>query len=479
MKKSLFKKFYITFLAIMLVGFTLLSVIVLAFSGNYWMGQNKKMLANQVQTIVDQVQNGSLLYRGEWLYQYVRQVSSVVCQATDCQILVVDDRGMPQVVVGDAFTFKPVSSAYLNPYDWEEDSQNTDLGGALKEDCLVVGEPYAVDEQTAGVVYAVIPLGEMSGYVRDLLTLLFLATLLIAVLLLAASYFMASALVRPLTQMSQAARCLARGDFSNRIKSDRKDEIGQLAEAFNDMTLSLEAGEKMRRGFIANVSHELKTPMTTIAGFVDGVLDGTIPQEQHGQYLQIVSGEVKRLSRLVNTLLNLSKLESGEVTLHPVAMDLTQTVCGISFLFEPTVNQKQLAWEGLEQLPELWVKGDADLLHQVFYNLIDNSVKYTPPGGTVSFRGWLQDGKVHLAVRNTGNGVNEKHLPFLFDRFYKVDQSRGEDKNSLGLGLYLVKTIVAYHYGNITVRSIEGEFCEFEVVLPAYHKEGEESNGLE
>ena len=267
--------------------------------------------------------------------------------------------------------------------------------------------------------------------------------------------------------MSDAAKCLAKGDFSKHIEVHREDEIGQLADAFNHMTLSLEAGEKMRRGFVANVSHELKTPMTTISGFVDGVLDGTIPQEKQQEYLGIVSQEVKRLSRLVNTMLNLSKLESGEIRLHPVGMNVTETVFQIAFLFEQRIEEKQLALSGLEELPPLPVQADVDLLYQALYNLLDNAVKYTPEKGSIHINGSLHSGSIHFYIRNSGEGIAEEDLPFVFDRFYKVDQSRGTDKNSLGLGLYLVKTIVNLHHGTITVRSMPHSYCEFELVLPA------------
>ena len=165
-------------------------------------------------------------------------------------------------------------------------------------------------------------------------------------------------------------------------------------------------------------------------------------------------------------MLGLSKLESGETQLHPTAFDLKDSVLTAAFMFESQFEEKGIALEGLEDLPSLPIVADGDLLHQAIYNLIENSVKYTPHGGTVALKAWQENNTLHLTVHNTGEGILPEHLPFVFDRFYKVDQSRGADKNSLGLGLYLVKTIINLHNGQITVRSKAGSFCEFELALP-------------
>jgi signal transduction histidine kinase len=193
------------------------------------------------------------------------------------------------------------------------------------------------------------------------------------------------------------------------------------------------------------------------------MLDGTIPAHEQKKYLQIVSDEIKRLSRLVNTMLNLSKLESGEIALHPVSVDLSEMLCHTAFVFEQPIESKKITLEGLETLPDLTLTADRDLLHQVIYNLMENAVKYTPQEGCIRVGGWCEEGKVHVTIYNSGDGIDQADLPFLFDRFYKVDQSRGADKNSLGLGLYLVKTIVSLHGGQITVRSAKGSFCQFEL----------------
>ncbi len=439
---------------------------MLVFSGNYVMAQNKQSLLSQSQTVAHQIAQGSLQLGNNRLAQYAGQVAAMFSDATNTHIIVVNTQGEIIANSGISLEKPSIPTEQVTRYLTQSGAFTGNLGGALKFNCGIAAVPITVNGNCLGIVYSVLPLQTMGNFLRDLLQMLIIAALLTALLVALGAYFMASALVRPLSQMSKAAKCLARGDFSQRITHIRKDEIGQLAESFNQMTLSLEAGEKMRHGFVANISHELKTPMTTISGFVDGMIDGTIPGEEHQKYLAIVGSEVKRLSRLVNTMLNLSKLESGETPLHPNLFDLKESVLQTVFMFETPITSKEIQLEGLEEFPSLPIVADGDLLHQAVYNLIENSVKYTPPGGTVTLKGWQEKNTVHFCLRNTGDGIEGDHLPFVFDRFYKVDQSRGADKNSLGLGLYLVKTIISLHKGQITVRSAQGAFCEFEFSLP-------------
>lgn len=466
MKNSLYKKFYVTFLTVVLAGFFLLGSIVLVFSGNYVMAQNKQRLLSQSQTVAGQIAAGSLQLGTQKLTQYAEQITDMFSGATNTHILVANTKGEIVANSGISLERSQIPQEQITRYRTQRGVFTGNLSGTLPFNCAVAAVPVTVNGNCLGIVYSVLPLQTIGGFLRDLLQILLLAALLTSLLVAFGAYFMASALVRPLSQMSKAAKCLAQGDFSQRITHIRKDEIGQLAESFNQMTLSLEAGEKMRHGFVANVSHELKTPMTTISGFVDGMLDGTIPKAQHQKYLAIVGSEVKRLSRLVNTMLNLSKLESGETPLHPNEFDLKESVLQTVFMFETPITAKEIGLEGLEEFPSLPIVADGDLLHQAVYNLIENSVKYTPNGGTITLKGWQENNTVHFCLRNTGEGIEGDHLPFVFDRFYKVDQSRGADKNSLGLGLYLVKTIVSLHRGQITVRSAKGAFCEFEITLP-------------
>lgn len=251
-----------------------------------------------------------------------------------------------------------------------------------------------------------------------------------------------------------------------RVQVTSEDEMGQLAMSFNNMANSLTNSEGMRRSFIANVSHELKTPMTTIAGFIDGILDGTIPQGEQSKYLHIVSGEVKRLSRLVKSMLDLSRIDSGDMQIHPCSFDITNTVVNTLLTFEQAIDEKGIEIGGLEEAAPVTVWGDQDLLHQVVYNLLENAVKFTNQGGSIRVGIIDSVDRTTVTIENTGPGIAPEDLPMIFDRFYKGDKSRSRDKNGMGLGLYLVRTILQLHGGNIQVSSIQGQYCRFEFYIP-------------
>jgi signal transduction histidine kinase len=258
--------------------------------------------------------------------------------------------------------------------------------------------------------------------------------------------------------MTISARKYSHGDFSMRISTtDKADEMGALTDSFNAMADSLEKAEQTRQEFIANVSHELKTPMTTIAGFAEGLLDGTIPQEDSEKYLAIIADETRRLSRLVREMLDMSKMQDNMA--DPKSMkpfNLTEELVMTLLSFESRANEKKLEVD--VQLPEdeIWVRGNEDSIHRVIYNLLDNAIKFGKLGGTLSIAMWQQNGKAYVSIADEGEVIPEEDLPFIFDRFHKSDRSRSLDREGVGLGLHIVKTILNRHNEDITVTSVDG-----------------------
>jgi len=232
------------------------------------------------------------------------------------------------------------------------------------------------------------------------------------------------------------------------------------------MGYELKINEDSRKSFVANVSHELKTPMTSIGGFIDGMMDGTIPAGQEKKYLGIVSNEVKRLSRMVVSMLNLSKIEAGEIELSPIIYDVTAQVFETLLSFEKTINEKHIDIEGFEEMGSVLMRADKDLVQQVIYNLLDNAVKFTPENGTISVFAENDGETTTVTVRNSGQGISEEEISRIFERFYKVDKSRSYDTKGVGLGLYIVKTIINMHDGEITASSKQGEYTEFSFEIP-------------
>ena len=273
----------------------------------------------------------------------------------------------------------------------------------------------------------------------------------------------------PLRDMAKTAIAFGHGDLKARahVPEDSPEELQELALAFNNMARSLEKSEYQRTEFVANVSHELKTPMTTIAGYVDGILDGTIPQSHHRHYLQIVSDETKRLSRLVRSMLDISRLQDqgGIPDDKKTRFDISECAGQVLITFEQKINAKKL--EVQVDMPEhpVFTHACQDYITQVIYNLMDNAVKFCPEGGNLGLQVRQGGSKVYVTVSNDGNTIPPQELPLLFDRFHKLDKSRSENRDGWGLGLYIVKTIVCSHGEDISVSSANGR-TEFTFTLP-------------
>jgi len=279
-------------------------------------------------------------------------------------------------------------------------------------------------------------------------------------------------MTKPLDEMAAASRKFARGDFSARVKqvSDSEDEMGALIDSFNKMADSLESAEARRSEFIANISHELRTPMTTIAGFADGILDGTIPREEEAKYLMSIRDETRRLSRLVRDMLDVSQEKS--LAADPskrTVFDLTELVLQTLLSFETRATKKGLDVD--PQLPDnhIMVRAEKDAITRVIYNLLDNAVKFAAPNSCITLRLYKNEGKAYVSVKDRGETIPPEDLPFIFDRFHKSDRSRSLDKDGVGLGLYLVKAIINSHDEDIAVKSEDGT-TEFVFTLPLAKK---------
>ncbi len=265
----------------------------------------------------------------------------------------------------------------------------------------------------------------------------------------------------PLLAMAKAAYDFGHGDLTARVKTDgsNTEEVEELALAFNNMASSLQKSEYQRQEFVANVSHELKTPMTTISGYIDGILDGTIPESKQRHYLQIVSDETKRLSRLVRSMLDISRLQDqgGIPDEKKTEFDLEECAGQVLITFEKKITDKELDVQ--VEIPEhpVYTRANQDYVTQVIYNLLDNAVKFSPQGGQLGLTIREGTAKVYISVSNQGDTIPPEELPLVFDRFHNLDKSRSQKREGWGLGLYIVKTIVCSHGEDISVASRDGK----------------------
>ena len=399
---------------------------------------------------------------------------SLFTKVGDAEALLCDTDGVIRVCSCDKFSCehlgKTVDPVFLAETEkngsWYEEGQ---LGGIYDETRYLVSQTLlASDGEQIGYVVISAPMTQTKSFMLHASTLFFYVAVAAVIVALAAATFLSRSLVRPLGQMAEAARRFGRGELGVRVEESKKNtsEINDLARAFNSMVDSLESSERRRQEFVANVSHELKTPMTTIGGYIDGMLDGTIPPEKQQHYMQIVSAEVRRLSRLVRNMLDISRLQAmGVEESRMTRFDLGEVLGDVLINFEQKINGKCLNVS--VELPDrpVWVKAERDGITQVIYNLLDNAIKFCPQGGSLGLKLEPDGGKARVTVRNTGPTIDPKELPLLFDRFHKADKSRSADREGWGLGLYIAKTIVGAYGGDIWATSENGVTC-FIFTLP-------------
>ena len=399
---------------------------------------------------------------------------SLFTKVGDAEALLCDTDGVIRICSCEKFscdhigqTVDPVLLAEIQKDgSWYEE---TSLSSIYDEPRYLAGQTLlASDGEQIGYVLVSAPMAQTKNFMLRSSTLFFYVAIAVLIVSMLAASFLSRMQVRPLGQMADAARRFGRGELSVRVEESPKNtsEINDLARAFNTMVDSLESSERRRQEFVANVSHELKTPMTTIGGYIDGMLDGTIPPEKQQHYMQIVSGEVRRLSRLVRNMLDIAKLQAmGVEESRKTRFDLGEELSDVLITFEQKIYNKHL--DVRVDLPDkpVWTRAERDSITQVIYNLIDNAIKFCPDGGRLALRVQVDGGKARVSVENTGPTIDKDELPLLFDRFHKADKSRSADREGWGLGLYIAKTIVGAHGGDIWATSENG-VTQFNFTLP-------------
>ena len=315
------------------------------------------------------------------------------------------------------------------------------------------------------LVYLILGVGFQVFTIRERLWELMLAGVIGAAIALVIARWVARGMTQPLRDMAQAAHRMETGDYSQRVTTDSRDEVGQLAVAFNRMSLELESLERLRRDLVANVSHELKTPISALRAHLENLLDGV--ERPDAETLQVMLTQSERLGRLVDQLLELSRLESGDVPLERDCVDLAPLVAEVLSEIEVARPDRdvRLAEYVPEDLPPVFA--DRERVHQVLFNLLDNAVRFTPEGGRVTVSASKHNGSVDVVVADTGPGIAAEDLPRVFERFFRVDESRSRDDGGTGIGLAIARSVVEAHGGRIWAESDPGRGSTFTFELPA------------
>ena len=400
----------------------------------------------------------------------------IASQVSDADAVICDARGTV-VLCSDALQGCDHQGLRVNPEYLQKVYQNNGdqttgmIQGLYQDSRYIVSIPIVSNtgSNAAGIVIVSAPM-ESTTQILDRIFNIFLssATFVVLIAVLAVSFF-ARNQSRPLKDMANAAYAFGHGNLNARVKiyDSYSEEVEELALAFNNMASLLERSEYQRQEFVANVSHELKTPMTTISGYVDGILDGTIPDNRRRHYLQVVSDETKRLSRLVRSMLDISRLQDqgGIPEDKKMHFDLEECAGQMLITFEQKIMSKKLNVDVDMPPHPVYTIANQDYVSQVIYNLLDNAVKFCPDGGTLGLKIREGGNKAYISVSNDGETIPPEELPLVFDRFHKLDKSRTQNRDGWGLGLYIVKTIVCSHGENISVTSRDGR-TEFTFTMP-------------
>ena len=400
----------------------------------------------------------------------------IASQVTDADVVICDSYGTV-ILCSDGLSGCEHQGLRLNlvylqtVYANDGVTSTTLIEGLYEEERYVVSVPIMNDEGTiaSGIVMLSTPTASTTAILARISRIFVTTALIVVIIAVAAVSAFARRHSRPLKAMAKAATDFGHGKLDSRvpIDEDYSEEVEELALAFNSMAVMLQKSEYQRQEFVANVSHELKTPMTTISGYVDGILDGTIPPERQNYYLRLVSEETKRLSRLVRSMLDISRLQSegGIPEEKKMYFDLEECVGQVLITFEQKIVNKKLEVD--VEMPEHPINTIAqrDAVIQVVYNLIDNAVKFCPEGGTLGVRIREGGSKAYVSIRNDGETIPPEELPLVFDRFHKTDKARSRNSDGWGLGLYIAKTLVGSHGENISVVSREGK-TEFTFTMP-------------
>lgn len=467
--KTIYGRQFALMASVVLLSFALLGGSFMSLSYQYILSEKREALERNAATVADMTAYALRELQDPTLTSlYIQNNLISLAGIADAGIIITTTDGVVARAVGNDGSLqgflqgRQVSADVVSAAGSKTGFTGmTDLGGLYGERRYVVGIPITVelylDSYTAGIVFMSSDTNNLAAVWRETAAI-FLMSALVVILL---ACFMVSVTSkqqsRPLHNIADAARQFGHGDLDVRVDvGKREDEIGELAEAFNAMADSLAKSEERRSEFIANVSHELKTPMTTIAGFADGILDGTIPREREREYLQVISSETRRLSRLVRSMLDISRLHSGEEGAAQSEFDVGEVLVRVLVSLEGKINDKELSVDtGLPQEPTL-VWGDPDAITQVCYNLLDNAIKFSHQGGQLGLEIKIKGPKAYISISNEGETIPPEELSLIFDRFHKSDRSRSLDRDGVGLGLYIVKTILNNHRENITCTSENG-----------------------
>ncbi|MCT4544885.1 MAG: HAMP domain-containing histidine kinase [Vallitalea sp.] len=473
MFKSFVNKFFVIYAVLTLIIFIILTTTLTNIIESFFINNQKKNLINVGQTISDEYisayYNQSKMSAVNFEYQI-----DIISSHIGSRIWILSGDGVVLIdsIKGiDSFAKTKIENPSINKaLNGEIVTLKGDFYDLSSTPLITVIVPIKINNKTKGLIVMHSPypaIKKTANYFFNLTIICLLFSLCFSIML---TYIFSRRVTKTFQQMNKTAKSIANGNFENRIIINSHDEIGELATNLNFMAAELGKLEEMRRSFIANISHDFRSPLTSIKGFVQAILDGTIPKENQDKYLKIVLDESDRLTNLTNEILLLTKLENNGVLLNYSEFDIHLVIREVLIKFEQKINDKKIHITLLMDEKQIMVYADKDKIERVIYNIIDNAVKFCNKGDRITIETTKIKDKINISIKDTGPGINKEDIKYIFNRFHKSDKSRGEDKKGTGLGLSIVKEIITSHNETINVNSQENKGTEFVFTLAMVNK---------
>lgn len=466
MKRTLYLKFLIAYLIFGIFAFAIVTIFVPNLTKQTLTSQKAETLYSEATLIANTYASG--LYTNDTTLEMVKLQMDALSVYMGSEIRILSASG--RIILDSSLPLNPNESIYITGFDPAIISGNYYISdnffGNFDYEVLTVMAPITSSYVTRGYVVIHTPVNDIKATASTIQNICYITLAILYVLSFIILIFFTVYVYRPLRKITDAAENYADGNYHHDITVNSNDEMGYLAASLNYMASTIASHEDDQKKFVANVSHDFRSPLTSIRGFLEAMIDGTIPPEMHEKYLNIVLNETERLTKLTNSLLTLNNLNTKGMLLDLTDFNINQVIRQTAASFEGSCRNRNIAIALSLTGEELFVHADTERIKQVLYNLIDNAIKFSHHDSVVTVETTIRKNKLFVSVKDTGVGIPKDEIKLIFNRFYKSDSSRGKDKKGTGLGLSIVKEIINAHNENINVISTQGEGTEFIFSLP-------------
>lgn len=474
MRKTLYLKFILAYLIFGLFGFIVVTTFVPSMTKEHLTRTKAENLYSEATLIANTYASG--LYTNDTTLETVKTQLDSLSVYLNSTIRIINPSGrlvletnapinVEEIVMIENFDPTATGGSYY---------MINDFFGSFEGDVLTVLAPITSDYKVKGYVTIHSDMSDIEQSCISLLNISYITLIVLFLLSLIILIFFTEMVYIPLRKITHATEQYAAGNMHYEFQVESDDEIGYLAACLNYMASEIARSEDDQKKFVANVSHDFRSPLTSIRGYLEAMIDGTIPPEMFDKYLNIVLNETERLTKLTNSLLVLNNLNTKGMLLEKTDFDINSVIRNTASSFEGTCRRKTIAIEVVLTGDVMYVNADMGKIQQVLYNLIDNAIKFSHHNSVIKIETSIKKNKLFVSVKDSGIGIPKDDLKLIWDRFYKSDLSRGKDKKGTGLGLSIVKEIIKAHGENINVISTEGVGTEFIFSLPPSKKNEEE-----